>query len=197
MPTNHLRASSFITCFRFDCKVSKEQPRPQRALSISLLLTGAHQRHSHSLLLVATVASSCLHFAKLHTNKYCTMGTGHYSRRKGARSKIKKYKRKTWLCNRAKDTDQIQDEIEKASQPGAKPADQFEYDDDLPGGGQFYCVETGKHFADAKALADHKKSRYYKRRCKEIKEEKYTQAEAEWASGMTKEKLPPAHAAKK
>ena len=125
-----------------------------------------------------------------------TMGTGHYSRRKGARSKIKKYKRKTWLCNRAKDTDQIQDEIEKASQPGAKPADQFEYDDDLPGGGQFYCVETGKHFADAKALADHKKSRYYKRRCKEIKEEKYTQAEAEWASGMTKEKLPPAHAKK-
>jgi bud site selection protein 20 len=124
------------------------------------------------------------------------MGTGHYSRRKGARSKIKKYKRKTWLCNRAKDTDQIQDEIEKASQPGAKPADQFEYDDDLPGGGQFYCVETGKHFADAKALADHKKSRYYKRRCKEIKEEKYTQAEAEWASGMTKEKLPPAHAKK-
>ena len=82
------------------------------------------------------------------------MGTGHYSRRKGARSKIKKYKRKTWLCNRAKDTDQIQDEIEKASQPGAKPADRFEYDDDLPGGGQFYCVETGKHFADAKALAD-------------------------------------------
>lgn len=124
------------------------------------------------------------------------MGTGHYSRRKGGRAKIKKYKRKTWLCNRAKDTDQIQDEIEKASQPGSKPAAQFEYDDDLPGGGQFYCVETGKHFADAKALADHKKSRYYKRRCKEIKEEKYTQAEAEWAGGMTKEKLPPAHAKK-
>ncbi len=120
------------------------------------------------------------------------MGTGLSGRKKGARSKIKKYKRAKWLNRRAKDTDQIQDEIEKAEITGV-PADKFEYDDELPGGGQFFCVETGKHFADAKALADHKKSRYYKRRCKEIKEEKYTQEEAERAAGMTKEKLPPAH----
>lgn len=120
------------------------------------------------------------------------MGTGLSGRKKGARSKIKKYKRAKWLNRRAKDTDQIQDEIEKAEVTGV-PADKFEYDDELPGGGQFFCVETGKHFADAKALADHKKSRYYKRRCKELKEEKYTQEEAERAAGMTKEKLPPAH----
>ena len=120
------------------------------------------------------------------------MGTGLSGRKKGARSKIKKYKRAKWLNRRAKDTDQIQDEIEKAEITGV-PADKFEYDDELPGGGQFFCVETGKHFADAKALADHKKSRYYKRRCKELKEEKYTQDEAERAAGMTKEKLPPAH----
>ncbi|KAL7470382.1 hypothetical protein ACHAXS_010600 [Conticribra weissflogii] len=124
------------------------------------------------------------------------MGGGSYSRKKGARSKIKKYKRKTWLCNRARDTDQIQDEIEKSQVTGV-PADKFEFDDELPGGGQFYCVETGQHFADAKALADHKKSRYYKRRCKELKEEKYTQEEAERAAGMTKENLPPAHGAMK
>lgn len=123
------------------------------------------------------------------------MGNGPTGRNKpGARTKIKKYKRKTWLCRRAKDTDQIQDEIEKAAENG-KPI-KFEYDDDLPGGGQFYCVETGKHFCDAKALSDHKKSRYYKRRCKELKEEKYTQAEAEWAAGLTKEVLPPAHVKK-
>ncbi|GFH54413.1 hypothetical protein CTEN210_10889 [Chaetoceros tenuissimus] len=123
------------------------------------------------------------------------MGTGKTKRKHGAHTKIKKYKRKTWLCNRAKDTDQIQDEIEKSIETG-KPIT-FEYDDDLPGGGQFYCVETGKHFADAKGLADHKKSRYYKRRVKELKEEKYTQDTAEWASGMSKEKLPPAHGNKK
>jgi len=119
------------------------------------------------------------------------MGTGVCSKKPGARSKVKKYKKKTWLCRRAKDTDQIQDEIEKANETG-KPIN-FQYDDELPGGGQFYCVETGKHFTDAKALADHKKSRYYKRRCKEMKEEKYSQNVAEWAGGMTKEKLPPAH----
>ena len=67
------------------------------------------------------------------------------------------------------------------------------FDDELPGGGQYYCVETDKHFIDAKALADHKKSRFYKKRVKEMKEEKYTQASSEWAAGLSKEILPPAH----
>jgi bud site selection protein 20 len=120
------------------------------------------------------------------------MGNAPHGRRPGARSKLTKYKKKTWLCHRAKDTDQIQEEIEKSQEPGGKAAGVFAYDDDLPGGGQFYCVETGKHFTDATALADHKKSRYYKRRCKELKEEKYTQDVADWGSGMSKEKLPPA-----
>ena len=121
---------------------------------------------------------------------------GGYGRKKGARSKIKKYKRKVWLCHRPKDTDQIQDELQKSIETGI-PAGKFEFDDELPGGGQFFCVETGKHFADAKSLADHKKSRYYKRRCKELKEEKYNQDVADAAAGMTKEVLPPAHAAEK
>jgi len=120
------------------------------------------------------------------------MGTGPSAKRSGIRSKKKKYKRKTWLCNREKDVDQIQDEIEKAAENG-QDGIKFEFDDELPGGGQFYCMETGKHFINSKALADHKKSRYYKRKCKELKEEKYTQASAEWAAGMTKEVLPPAH----
>lgn len=126
------------------------------------------------------------------------MGTGPSAKKFGSRSKLKKYKRKTWLSRRAKDTDQIQDEIEKIQETGkpvaaAATGGDLEYDDELPGGGQFYCIETGKHFTDAKALADHKKSRYYKRRVKELKEEKYTQSTAEWAAGMSKEKLPPAH----
>lgn len=113
------------------------------------------------------------------------------SKKHGMRKKLTKYKKKTWLCHRAKDTDQIQDEVEKATVTGKPIA--FEYDDELPGGGQFYCIETAKHFQDAKGLADHKKSRYYKRRCNDLKEEKYNQGVAEWASGMTAEKLPPAH----
>jgi hypothetical protein len=122
------------------------------------------------------------------------MGTGPSAKKFGRRSKLKKYKKKTWLCHRAKDTDQIQDEIEKAEETGK--AIEFDFDDELPGGGQFFCVETGNHFTDAKALSDHKRSRYYKRRCKDLKEEKYSQDKAEWAAGMTKETLPPAHAKK-
>mmetsp|Transcript_28587 Transcript_28587/g.42268 ORF Transcript_28587/g.42268 Transcript_28587/m.42268 type:complete len:124 (+) Transcript_28587:140-511(+) len=123
------------------------------------------------------------------------MGTGVCSKKPRSRAKIKKYKRKTWLARRAKDTDQIQDEISKSVEKDEPIS--FEYDDDLPGGGQFYCVETAMHFIDAKALADHKKSRYYKRRCKDLKEEKYDQEAAELAAGMTKEVLPPAHGMKK
>ena len=95
---------------------------------------------------------------------------------------------------------------------------------DAAGGGQFYCVETGKHFLDQHALDSHKKSREFKRRrvsararggrqkgaratlrrrfslswrrVKVLKEEaKYTQAEAEWGAGKTAEILPPAHGA--
>jgi bud site selection protein 20 len=123
------------------------------------------------------------------------MGTGHTQRKHGKHCKLKKYKKKTWLCHRAKDRDQIQDEIEKAQEAG-KPIT-FTYNDELPGGGQFYCVETAKHFSDAKGLAGHMKTRYYKKRCKELKEEKYNQESAELASGMTKEILPPAHGDKK
>jgi bud site selection protein 20 len=122
------------------------------------------------------------------------MGTGKTAKKDGARSKNKKIKRGVWLCNRNKDIDQIQDEIEKSVETGV--AKTFEYDDELPGGGQFYCVETGKHFANAEALAGHKKTKRFKRRVRDLKKEKYTQEAAEWAAGMTKEKLPPAHGPK-
>lgn len=116
------------------------------------------------------------------------MGSGRPGRKPRAYAKKKKYKRKIWLCNRDKDIDQIQDEIESGKT-------KHEFDDELPGGGQFYCAETGKHFIDAKALEDHKKTKFYKRRVKELeKGERYTQDVAEWAAGRTKEVLPPAHA---
>ena len=123
------------------------------------------------------------------------MGTGVSAKKPGARSKNKKYKRKVWLCNRDKDIDQIQDEFERAQETGISVKDRLvpAYDDELPGGGQFYCPETARHFIDAKALADHKKTKFYKRRCRELKQEKYTQQTADWAAGKTKETLPPAH----
>ena len=85
--------------------------------------------------------------------------------------------------------DQIFDDVNKIAEDGATPTPP--YDEDLPGGGQFYCVETGRHFTDQRGLDDHKKSRAYKRRVKELKEEKqYTQTDAEVAAGMSVEVLP-------
>ena len=123
------------------------------------------------------------------------MGTGQQAKKKGARSKNKQYKRKLWLDRRDKDIDQIQDEFERAKETGVPVEKRLipDYDDDLPGGGHYFCPETDCHFIDAKALADHKKTKFYKRRCRELKKEKYTQGTAEWAAGKTKEVLPPAH----
>ena len=61
------------------------------------------------------------------------------------------------------------------------------------GGGQFYVWQTGKHFISADAVDKHKKSRMYRRRLEELKQEQYTMDEAERAAGKTKEVLPPAH----
>jgi bud site selection protein 20 len=139
------------------------------------------------------------------------------AKKAGSRSKIKKYKRSVWLCNRDKDIDQIQDEIALQSETGIpivqrlltnndpvvlleqtkNAAATIPYDDELPGGGQYYCVETAKHFIDATALANHKKTKFYKRRVKELQQEQYTQHTAEWAAGKTKEVLPPVNSKSK
>mmetsp|Transcript_16719 Transcript_16719/g.33342 ORF Transcript_16719/g.33342 Transcript_16719/m.33342 type:complete len:125 (-) Transcript_16719:58-432(-) len=122
------------------------------------------------------------------------MGNGPKQKKPGSRSKIKKYKRACLTKHRAKDIDQIQDEVAKAKSEGdtnCTRLSQVEFDEDLPGGGQYFCWQTNRHFADQKAFDDHKRTREYKRRVKQIKEEKYDPVAA---AGMTKEKLPPAHA---
>lgn len=130
------------------------------------------------------------------------------AKKHGSRSKIKKYKRSVWLCNRDKDLDQIQDELALQKATGVPvqqrlvaqtdpeisvAANAIPYDDELPGGGQFYCVETAKYFIDATALENHKRTKFYKRRCKELQQEQYTQHTADWAAGKSKEVLPPIH----
>lgn len=119
------------------------------------------------------------------------MGTGKCAKKKGLHAKKKEYKRGHDTKRRGRDLDQIQDDLRKTSETGRPMT--FGFDDDLPGGGQFYCVETGQHFIDLGALNAHKKSRFYRRRLKEIKEEQYTQRLSEMASGKTVERLPPAH----
>ena len=118
------------------------------------------------------------------------MGTGQYSnRKKGARSKDKSYKRTLKHSRAGKYVDQIQDEIRKVQKEG-KPLE-FEDDEDLPGLGKFYCHATDKHFMSQLDLDNHMKSRAYKRRLLDLAQKQYTQDEADWGTGKTKEVLPP------
>jgi hypothetical protein len=61
----------------------------------------------------------------------------------------------------------------------------------LPGGGRFYCPETARHFINANALAAHKKTKEYKKRCRELQKTPYSQEEADRAAGLMKETYKP------
>ena len=109
------------------------------------------------------------------------MGTAR-QRRKRTNVKHKGFKKSRSTARRAKDLDQIQDEIKAASAPEtAKP---LPIDPDLPGLGQFYCMACARYFMDSENLEKHNKSRPHKRRVKLTLEEKYTQEEADRGAGM-------------
>ena len=57
-------------------------------------------------------------------------------------------------------------------------------DEDLPGAGQYYCVECARYFVGDEALAEHRKSKTHKKRLRELKDVPYSQQEAEFCSGM-------------
>jgi hypothetical protein len=84
---------------------------------------------------------------------------------------------------------QIQDELRKVKETGKDI--EFELDEDIPGLGQHYCAICARHFINAENLATHIKSRAHKRRIGDVNQKQYTQDEAEWASGRSKEILPP------
>ena len=125
------------------------------------------------------------------------------------RNRVKKHDNATYgrrhrLKHRRRDIDQIQDEVKLIKETGAQPCAVVKNgigatfgfklgDETLPGLGMFYCVESGRHFEDQKALDSHKKGSFYKRRLKDIAQKKYDQDEADWGAGLTKEVLPPAH----
>ena len=90
-----------------------------------------------------------------------------YSRKSRAQSKKKGFRKSRGTKRRKVDVDQIQDEL-KMDDPKALAVakKRAAFDPDLPGGGQFYCVETGRHFASAHDLAAHKKTKGYKKRQK-------------------------------
>lgn len=76
-------------------------------------------------------------------------------------TKNKQYKKRHDTKRRRRDVDQIQDDITKVEN-GHKI--EFPLDDDLPGLGQFYCLECARHFVDDFTLKKHINSKLHKRR---------------------------------
>ncbi|XP_060734942.1 zinc finger protein 593 [Tachysurus vachellii] len=89
---------------------------------------------------------------------------------------------KTWKTKRrTKDLDQIHTDMIPAN---AANLLKQEVDYDVTGFAQHYCLHCARYFVDLKALKEHFKTKVHKRRLKQLKEEPYTQAEAERAAGM-------------
>jgi bud site selection protein 20 len=87
------------------------------------------------------------------------------------------------LKHYARDLDQIADDIKPENAEKLKSQAK---DEELPGQGQYYCIQCARYFINSQSLADHIKSKPHKKRLKQIKDTPYTQQEAERAAGMTK-----------
>lgn len=59
--------------------------------------------------------------------------------------------------------------------------------EDLPGLGEFYCIECAEWFEGEHNMAAHRRGKNHKRRVKELKAEAHTQAVADAAVGLGRE----------
>jgi len=89
---------------------------------------------------------------------------------------------RTKTRRRLRDLDQIIADIRSP-----KHLDQYKGSkakEDLPGLGEFYCTECAKWFEAKNSLDSHLKGKPHKRRVKALKDEPYTQKEAEAAISL-------------
>ncbi|KAK7142375.1 hypothetical protein R3I94_011906 [Phoxinus phoxinus] len=94
----------------------------------------------------------------------------------------KKHIAKTWKTKRrTKDIDQIHADMIPGN--AAKLLKQ-DVDYDVTGSAQHYCLHCARYFVDLKTMKEHFKTKIHKKRLKKLREEPYTQAEAERAAGM-------------
>ncbi|MCJ1415213.1 Bud site selection protein 20 [Xylographa parallela] len=90
--------------------------------------------------------------------------------------------RRSKTKRRTRDLDQIHADIRSAKHLAqhktAKPSE------DLPGLGQWYCVECAKWFEGEHNLLQHRRGKNHKRRVRMLREEPHTQKAAEAAIGL-------------
>ncbi|KXS13882.1 hypothetical protein M427DRAFT_359174 [Gonapodya prolifera JEL478] len=101
--------------------------------------------------------------------------------RKRMHTRVRDTYRMTKTKRRTKDLDQIQDDLKPENLARLLAT---EPDPELPGQGQFLCVECSKHFINDTALVAHRKTKLHKKRVKDLKVPAYTQKEAESAVGL-------------
>ncbi|PVH76011.1 zinc finger protein [Cadophora sp. DSE1049] len=89
---------------------------------------------------------------------------------------------KTKTRRRLRDLDQIHLDI--ADQKHLLQHKNSKAPEDLPGLGQFYCVECAKWFESEHSMITHRKGSTHRRQVKALKAEPYTQKEAEAAIGL-------------
>ncbi|KAI1003517.1 hypothetical protein K3495_g4693 [Podosphaera aphanis] len=89
---------------------------------------------------------------------------------------------RTKTRRRLRDLDQISEDLRSPrhleQHKTSTPAE------DLPGLGQFYCIECAKWFESENNMTSHQKGSTHKRRVKALKDEPYSQKEAEAAVGL-------------
>jgi len=92
---------------------------------------------------------------------------------KKTRTKTRRYTR---------DIDQVKSDLQSpkhlARHKDSKAAE------DLPGLGRWYCIECAKWFEGENSLVMHRKGKTHNRRMKALKDDPYTQKEAEAAIGL-------------
>ncbi|KAF0044297.1 hypothetical protein F2P81_003455 [Scophthalmus maximus] len=98
------------------------------------------------------------------------------------KSDKKKNIAKTWKTKRrTKDLDQIHSDLKPET---AAKLLQQDVDYDVTGGAQNYCLHCARYFVDLRSLKEHFKTKVHKRRLKQLREEPYTQAEADRAAAV-------------
>lgn len=92
-------------------------------------------------------------------------------------------KSKSKTRRHTRDLDQVHADV--ASEKHLQQYKDLHQPEDLPGFGDFYCVECAKWFESKTNLDHHTKGKPHKRRVRQLKEEPYSQKEAEAAAGLT------------
>jgi bud site selection protein 20 len=113
------------------------------------------------------------------------MGGGY--RRSRTHKAKKAFKRQFRTADRAKDLDQIQEELEKKAQgitTFANEVEEYSDADELPGGGKYFCQGCDKYLINQATMDIHVKTKTHKKRVKLLAETPYTHKEAEAAGGV-------------